>query len=136
GGTAAAGGGGPAASGGRGPAASRGPAHRRIAELIDVLWQNDELRLDRPDPKDEARNAVYYLTDLYADAAPRVLTDLADTLRGLGVDTAPAARPLTFGTWIGGDRDGNPYVTPTVTRDVLLIQHEHGIRAAEAVLDD
>ncbi len=112
------------------------PADRRIAELIDLLWQTDELRLDRPDPTDEARNAVYYLADLYADAAPQVLTDLADTLRGLGVETAPTARPLTFGTWIGGDRDGNPYVTPVVTRDVLLIQHEHGIRAAELVIDD
>jgi phosphoenolpyruvate carboxylase len=112
------------------------PADRRLAELIDLLWQTDELRLDRPDPTDEARNAVYYLADLYADAAPRVLTDLADTLRGLGVDTPPAGRPLTFGTWIGGDRDGNPYVTPDVTRDVLLIQHEHGIRAVEALLMD
>jgi phosphoenolpyruvate carboxylase len=111
------------------------PGDRRIAELIDLLWQTDELRLDRPDPTDEARNAVYYLADLYADAAPQVLTDLADTLRGLGVETPPTSRPLTFGTWIGGDRDGNPYVTPAVTRDVLLIQHEHGIRAAEAVLD-
>ncbi|OLB64157.1 MAG: phosphoenolpyruvate carboxylase [Actinobacteria bacterium 13_2_20CM_2_72_6] len=110
------------------------PADRRLAELIDLLWQTDELRLDRPDPTDEARNAVYYLADLYADAAPRVLTDLADTLRGLGVETPPAGRPLTFGTWIGGDRDGNPYVTPEVTRDVLLIQHEHGIRAVEALL--
>jgi phosphoenolpyruvate carboxylase len=100
------------------------------------LWQTDELRLERPDPADEARNAVYYLNDLYADAAPQVLTDLADTLRGLGVETAPTARPLTFGTWIGGDRDGNPYVTPAVTRDVLLIQHEHGIRSAEQVLDE
>jgi len=113
-----------------------GPTNRRLAELIDLLWQTDELRLDRPDPTDEARNAVYYLTDLYADAAPQVLTDLADALRGLGVDTPPAARPLTFGTWIGGDRDGNPYVTPAVTRDVLTIQHEHGIRVAEAVLDE
>ncbi len=112
------------------------PADARLAELIDLLWQTDELRLDRPDPKDEARNAVYYLTDLYAGAAPRVLTDLADTLRSLGVETPPTVRPLTFGTWIGGDRDGNPYVTPAVTRDVLLIQHEHGIRAAERVLDD
>ncbi|MEJ3743853.1 phosphoenolpyruvate carboxylase [Actinomycetes bacterium KLBMP 9797] len=108
---------------------------RRLAELIDLLWQTDELRLDRPDPTDEARNAIYYLRDLYADAAPQVLDDLADTLRTLGVETPPTGRPLTFGTWIGGDRDGNPFVTARVTRDVLLIQHEHGIQATEAAMD-
>jgi phosphoenolpyruvate carboxylase len=108
---------------------------RRFAELIDLLWQTDELRLDRPDPTDEARNAVFYLKDLYAEAAPQVLDDLADTLRQLGVETAPTARPLTFGSWIGGDRDGNPFVTPAVTRDVLMIQHEHGIQATEAAMD-
>ena len=110
-------------------------SNRRFAELIDLLWQTDELRLDRPDPTDEARNAVFYLKDLYADAAPRVLDDLAETLRRLGVETAPTARPLTFGSWIGGDRDGNPFVTPAVTRDVLMIQHEHGILATEDAMD-
>ncbi len=108
----------------------------RLAEVLDLLWQTDELRLDRPDPTDEARNAVYYLSDLYDDAAALVLDDLADTLRRLGVETAPTARPLTFGSWIGGDRDGNPYVTPAVTRDVLLLQHEHGIRAVESALEN
>ncbi|MCW6005359.1 phosphoenolpyruvate carboxylase [Micromonospora sp. CPCC 205371] len=116
--------------------ASESPqTERRLAELIDLLWQTDELRLDRPDPTDEARNAVYYLRDLYGDAAPQVLDDLADTLRTLGVETAPTARPMTFGTWIGGDRDGNPFVTARVTRDVLMIQHEHGIQATEAAMD-
>ncbi|MEV4757405.1 phosphoenolpyruvate carboxylase [Micromonospora sp. NPDC049559] len=117
-------------------ATDEGPTNRRLAELLDLLWQTDELRLDRPDPTDEARNAIYYLRDLYAAAAPQVLDDLADTLRALGVETAPTAQPLTFGSWIGGDRDGNPFVTPHVTREVLLIQYEHGIQATEAALED
>ncbi|WP_446218364.1 phosphoenolpyruvate carboxylase [Micromonospora sp. IBHARD004] len=116
-------------------ASDEGPANRRLAELLDLMWQTDELRLDRPDPTDEARNAIYYLRDLYAEAAPQVLDDLADTLRTLGVETSPTSRPLTFGTWIGGDRDGNPFVTPAVTREVLRIQHEHGIAATEKAMD-
>jgi phosphoenolpyruvate carboxylase len=112
-----------------------GRADQRLAELLDLLWQTDELRLDRPDPTDEARNAVYYLRDLYAEAAGQVLDGLTETLHRLGVEIGPTARPLTFGTWIGGDRDGNPSVTPAVTREVLIIQHEHGIQAAEAAMD-
>ncbi|GAB3798798.1 phosphoenolpyruvate carboxylase [Micromonospora zhanjiangensis] len=116
-------------------ASDEGPANRRLAELLDLLWQTDELRLDRPDPTDEARNAIYYLRDLYAEAAPQVLDNLAETLRSVGVETSPTSRPLTFGTWIGGDRDGNPFVTPQVTREVLLIQHEHGLLAADAAME-
>ncbi|HEX6077145.1 MAG TPA: phosphoenolpyruvate carboxylase [Micromonosporaceae bacterium] len=108
---------------------------RRLAELVDLIWQTDELRLSRPDPTDEARNAVYYLAELYASAAPQVLDDLAGTFARLGVVLPTTAQPLSFGSWIGGDRDGNPYVTPKVTADVLLIQHEHGLRATEAAMD-
>ncbi|MGW4468008.1 phosphoenolpyruvate carboxylase [Micromonospora sp. NBC_01796] len=116
-------------------ASDEAPTNRRLAELLDLMWQTDELRLDRPDPTDEARNAIYYLRDLYAAAAPQVLDDLADTLRSLGVETSPTSRPLTFGTWIGGDRDGNPFVTPHVTREVLVIQYHHGIQATEAAME-
>ena len=104
------------------PAPPRDGAARRppTGRAVDLLWQTDELRLDRPDPVDEARNAIYYLDDLHADAAPRCSTTWRTTLRRLGVRRRrPSARPLTFGTWIGGDRDGNPYVTPAVDPRVL-----------------
>ncbi|WP_277605741.1 phosphoenolpyruvate carboxylase [Glycomyces sp. L485] len=106
----------------------------RLAEIIDLLWQTDELRVEKPEPTDEARNAIYYLTDLYRDAAARVLTDLNATLTDLGGTPRPGSAPLKFGTWIGGDRDGNPFVTPEVTKQVLLMQHEHGIAAAEGAV--
>ena len=109
---------------------------RRIAEVIDLLWQTAEVRLDRPEPLDEARNAAYYLDELMLHAAGDVLEDLADTLRGLGVELPPTAKPLRFGSWIGGDRDGNPNVTPRVTREVLVLQHGHAIRDLQALVTD
>ncbi|TQS45496.1 phosphoenolpyruvate carboxylase [Cryptosporangium phraense] len=108
--------------------------NRELAEVVDLLWQTDELRLEKPEPTDEARNAIYYLNDLHADAAPAVLTKLADILGDLGAEVPPTATPLTFGSWIGGDRDGNPFVTPQVTRDVLKLQYEYGIRDTDADL--
>jgi phosphoenolpyruvate carboxylase len=110
-------------------------AERRLAEVIDLLWQTDELRQGRPDVVDEARNAVYYLEELEADAAPAVLEELVDQLRTLGIELPLDARPLTFGTWIGGDRDGNPNVTPGVTAATLTLLHDHGLRAVVQIVD-
>jgi phosphoenolpyruvate carboxylase len=108
---------------------------RHLAESIELLWQTDEIRIEPPEPIDEARNGVYYLEGLASGAVPDVLEELRDELAGLGVALPVEARPLRFGSWIGGDRDGNPNVTPETTREVLTLQAVHGLRLLQAKVD-
>ncbi|MDQ1416871.1 MAG: phosphoenolpyruvate carboxylase [Acidimicrobiaceae bacterium] len=102
-------------------------ADRRLAEVIDAMWQTDELRLDKPEPRDEADSVIYYLIDLFRNVVPDLLEDLDRELARLGMAMAPDARPLRFGTWVAGDRDGNPYVTAAVTLSVLAMQREQAV---------
>lgn len=109
---------------------------RRLAEAVDLLWQTDELRLGRPEPLDEAINALYYLDDLLRYTMPDVLDDFARELKRLNVDLSPTATPFTFGSWIGGDRDGNPNITPEVTKQAIVLQMGHAIRVLIALMDE
>ena len=109
---------------------------RRLSEMVDLLWQTDELRLGQPEPLDEATNALFYLDDLFRMTIPEVLDDFARELERLNVTVAPTARPLSFGTWIGGDRDGNPNITPEVTKAAITLQVGHFIRVMAGSLDE
>ena len=101
---------------------------RRAAEVVESLWQTDELRLERPEVLDEARNALYFIDGLMRRPVTEVLVQLVDLLGEIGVSVPLTNRPLSFGSWIGGDRDGNPFVTPEVTTSVVDLSLEHSIR--------
>ncbi|MGF1667168.1 MAG: phosphoenolpyruvate carboxylase [Acidimicrobiia bacterium] len=111
----------------RGTDGDRARIDRRIAELIDQIWQTDELRAERPAPIDEARSAVFYLNQMFSEVMPDLGEEIALNLDRLLPGSASRA-PIRFGTWVGGDRDGNPNITPGVTMHVLEMQHEHGLR--------
>ena len=110
--------------------------HDRLAEAIDLLWQTDELRLGRPDPLDEAVNSIYYLDELLLETVPEVLAEFVNEIKKLGITLSLTARPLRFGTWIGGDRDGNPNITAAVTKSAILLQNSHFTRTLFSHLDE
>ena len=114
----------------------RNPSQQeRLAETVDLLWQTDELRLGRPEPLDEALNALYYLDDLFTQTVPEVLNDFAKEMKRIDVEVPITARPLSFGNWIGGDRDGNPNITAEVTTDAMVLQVGHAIRVTIAAMN-
>ena len=108
----------------------------RLAETIDLLWQTDELRLGRPEPLDEAVNSIYYLDELLIQTVPEVLAEFGNEVKRLGIQLSLNARPLSFGTWIGGDRDGNPNITAEVTKAAILLQNSHFTRTVFEHLDE
>jgi phosphoenolpyruvate carboxylase len=115
--------------------ADRQRAGRHLADVIDLLWQTEEVRRERPTPFDEARATLFYLDELAVSVLPDLLEDYEFQIRRLGIDLPTMARPVRFGTWVGGDRDGNPYVTPETTMAVLQLQREHAVQALVQAMD-
>ncbi|MDE1566115.1 phosphoenolpyruvate carboxylase [Actinotignum sanguinis] len=103
---------------------------RELASVMESIWLTDELRRVQPTPLDEARNVMWYLRSLYTDTLPDVITAFRDELERYGAHLPEDAVPIRFGSWIGGDRDGNPYVTADVTADVLRLQSSTAIDIA------
>jgi phosphoenolpyruvate carboxylase len=103
---------------------------RRLREEIDLLWRTSQLRRTKPDPLDEVRTAMAIFDETLFRAVPAVYRSLDTALAEGSGARAPLARPyLRFGSWIGGDRDGNPYVTAQITREAVGIQADHVLRA-------
>jgi phosphoenolpyruvate carboxylase len=92
-----------------------------VAE-ITALWQTDEVRSSRPKVSDEIKMGLDYYDVSLFETLPGLYEEIATALKseyGLDVDVADLPLVLGFGSWIGGDRDGNPFVTTDVTRDAI-----------------
>ena len=97
---------------------------------IQVLWKTDEVRTQKPEVRDEIKNGLFYFRESLFNAVPQVYRNLEKAVRRIyGADadiTAPTV--FKFGSWIGGDRDGNPFVTPETTALAVRLQHREILR--------
>src|SRR5882757_10970592 len=109
---------------------------RRLAQLVDLLWQTDEIRPGKPTVADEARAIAYYLERLGEHTVPDVLEQLDDALGAVELRLPEHARPIQLGCWVGGDRDGNPNVSPAVTFDSLRLYADRALRIQTTLLDE
>jgi phosphoenolpyruvate carboxylase len=100
---------------------------RQLARLVDLLWQTDDIRPGQPTVLDEARAVAYYLEQLGIRAVPDLLEDFEDELARASFVLPAQSRPVVLGCWVGGDRDGNPNVSPQVTLDVLRLYADRAL---------
>ncbi len=110
-----------------------------IRAEITSLWQTDEVRSRRPTVYDEIKMGLdYYDVSIFA-TLPSLYREIAEALKGaygLEMETLELPQVLLFGSWIGGDRDGNPFVTPEVTRDAIRLARGHLLLYYQRQLDE
>ncbi len=95
----------------------------RIAQLISQAWHTDDIRRSRPSPVDEAKWGYAVIENSLWHAVPRFLREFSDQVKEhLSLELPIDYSPIEFTSWMGGDRDGNPFVTAQVTQQVL----DHG----------
>jgi len=105
----------------------RQEADRRLVEEVDSLWRTAQVRSAHVTPLDEVRSLMAIFDETLFRMVPEVLRSFDSALG------RPAPAFLRFGSWIGGDRDGNPTVTAEITAETMTIQSEHALLALEAV---
>ena len=99
----------------------RSDIRQAIKQQIQVLWKTDEVRLHKPTVEDEIRNGLYYFHESLFEAVPQTYRYLEKAIKRVYATDSSATLPvvpgglLQFGSWIGGDRDGNPFVKPATT---------------------
>ena len=111
-------------------------ARRRMLEEIDTLWRTAPLRAQKPTPVDEVRTVMSVFDETLFTTVPHVYRRIDDALRGEDSGSSSPVVPafVRIGSWVGGDRDGNPFVTASVTREAARIASDHVLQGLERAL--
>jgi phosphoenolpyruvate carboxylase len=111
-----------------------------LRAMLERLWRTGEIFLERPEIADEFRNVTHYLGGVFPRVVPRLDGRLRTAWAGAGFDPSlleGAGLPqLRFGTWVGGDRDGHPFVTSDVTERSLQLLRERAVALLDGELRD
>ncbi len=110
----------------------------QLRTQLENLWRTGEIHVTRPSIEAELQNALYYLRDVFPEALARAHTHLREAWQAAGYDAAQIDELpplLRFGSWIGGDRDGHPFVTADVTRHALQTMRRNALRVQRRALE-
>ncbi len=108
---------------------------RKLYDELTIIWNTDELKRSRPTPSDEARWGLAIIEDSLWETIPKVYRRLNDIfVKNIGKGLPKNFNPIEFGSWMGGDRDGNPNVTAKVTKEVILLSRWEAAKLYEKAL--
>ncbi|MCU0279122.1 MAG: phosphoenolpyruvate carboxylase [Candidatus Nanopelagicales bacterium] len=112
-------------------------AHRHLLEEVELLHRTSVLRTTQPEPLDEVRTIMTVFDQTLIRAVPRLYRALEQVMIAdrSGTEPTPVPAFLRFGSWVGGDRDGNPFVTADVTRRAMGVQSDHALSALEVSVE-
>ena len=103
-----------------------------IKVVLERLWRTGEILFDKPQVSAERRNVIHYLNNIFSEVLPMLDKRLLQAWSATGFDSANLSDPrnmprLSFGSWVGGDRDGHPLVTASVTEETLTDMRQNAL---------
>ncbi len=108
---------------------------KKLFDELTIIWNTDDLKRSKPSPYDEARWGLAIIEDSLWDTIPKVYRRLNSIfIKNMDKGLPKNFNPIQFGSWMGGDRDGNPNVTADVTREVILLSRWEAAKLYEKEL--
>ena len=107
---------------------------RRLKGALERLWRTGEIRQERPDVESEVHGVLYYFRTVFPEVVELLDVRFQHAWREVFGSEPPALPGLAFGSWVGGDRDGHPFVTPEVTAETLALLRTSALDAARELL--